>query len=372
MVKLIRNQLVVRDGWHNFLVDITRWKGYYWLAYSRRIGHYAMDGRIIVLKSLDLERWHQVADIDTLGNDWCPMFCPTKNKLWIVWFTKYPLAEGGRNMMGNLLMPKKQSSRGDIDRGPPTSISPTDVISHVCYTTDGISWSQPIPVWKNQHLWSMRIWDGTFYSVAWGWQGDPHLHIHGPIDLLKSDDGIHWQVVSRIANVNPDRPDETDLYFHTNGEVWAIAATWRRPHDHSVFYSAFPPYKKWKRIDLRTTIHNPAFCKCDDKLYVVGRSDIAGYSPELWPKLQSTPPGNTVIFTVRKGKVEPFFALPSMGDVWKQGLLSIESGKLICAYNSQHAYMTGILPGKFPIPSWYKRPEVYAGDNDIYLAELEV
>ena len=70
--------------------------------------------------------------------------------------------------------------------------------------------------------------------------------------------------------------------------------------------------------------------------------------------------------------VSIFFALPSMGDVWKQGLLSVESGKLICAYNSQHAYMTGIVPGKFPIPSWYKRPEVYVGDNDIYLAELEV
>jgi len=111
---------------------------------------------------------------------------------------------------------------------------------------------------------------------------------------------------------------------------------------------------------------------CDDKLYVVGRSDIAGYEPELWPKPQSTPPGNTVIFTVEKGKVEPFFALPSIGDVWQQGLMSIEPGKLWCAYNSQHAYMTGVLTSKIPFPPYYKKPEVYIADNDIYMAEIAV
>jgi len=372
MVKILQNYCIVRDGWHNFLVDITYWRGYYWLAYSRRMGHYAGDARIIVLKSLDLKRWHQVADIDTEGNDWCPKLCGTKDRLWIVWFATFPEIAGGRNMMGDVLNPEANPAKSDVDYGPPTKLSSSDVPSLVCYSKDGITWSDPIPVWKNEHMWSLRVFDDVFYSAAWGWFGDAHEHIHGPLDFLRSEDGIHWEKVSRIAEVNPDRPDETDLYFQPDGEVWAIAATWRYPKDHSVFYASKPPYKTWERHDLKATIRTPCFCPCDDQLYVVGRSDIYGYPPELWPKPQSTPPGTTVIYTVTKGQVHPFFALPSMGDVWQQGLISTEPGKLICAYNSQHAYMTGVLPSKIPIPPMYVKPDVYISDNDVYIAKLQI
>ena len=247
-----------------------------------------------------------------------------------------------------------------------------DRFSNVCYTDDGLKWSDVVRVWKNQNLWSFRIHNRTFYSAAWAWQGHPHDHVHGPLDFLNSQDAIHWHKVSRIAEAEPDRPDETDLFFQPDGDVWALAATWRIPKDHSVMYCSRPPYKEWERFDLKTTIRNPCFCECDGKLYVVGRNDIAGYEPEVWSNPQSTPPGNTVIFTVEKGKVTPFFALPSIGDVWQQGLLSVEPGKLICAYNSQHAYMTGVIPSKIPLPFYYKRPEVYIGDNDIYIAVIAV
>ena len=153
MVKLLQNYNIIRDGWHNFLIDITYWRGYYWLAYSRRMGHYGMDARIIVLKSLDLKRWHQVADIDTEGNDWCPKLCGTKDRLWINWFADFPMVEGGRDMFGDALIKTEETIKGETSRGPPAEITPSDILSYVCYSDDGVTWSDPVPMWKNQMMW---------------------------------------------------------------------------------------------------------------------------------------------------------------------------------------------------------------------------
>ncbi len=77
-------------------------------------------------------------------------------------------------------------------------------------------------------------------------------------------------------------------------------------------------------------------------------------------KPQVTPAGNTGIFSVEKGKVEPLFALPSDGDAAYPGLISREWGKLIISYYSQHAYLSGVISGSTPRVA------------DIYIAEIAV
>lgn len=353
MVRILYQQVVVRDGWHNLLTDISYWKGYYWLGYSRRSGHYAADGCIIILKSLDLKRWHHVTVINTVGHDWCPKFCSTNNRLLVNWFTSYPMHQR-RNVVGEHL----DNTIVDHD-------------SHVCYTEDGMNWSIPVSMWKNQNMWSLRVYDGKFYSAAWGWAGDPHDHVHGPVDLLQSDDGLHWQKVSTITEVK-DRLDETDLWFMPDDELWAVSAGWRLPLQHSVFSCSRPPYTEWEQFDLKASIASPVICECDGKYYVAGRKDSEGYMPEPWLGRQMSSAGSTTIHRLERGKVDPIFALPSDGDVWQPGMISTQPGQLIVSYNSQHAYMSGAVRSKLPVPFSYHRPEIYLGDNDIYIAELDL
>ena len=130
MVKLLQINTVVRDGFHNMLTDLAYWKDYYWLAYRRVSGHYAHDGGIVILRSVDLKRWHEVTYIKTIGCDWSPRFCVTKDRLFIYFFTGYPNIVGLRTKDGRLLSRPK--------------IFP-DHHSHVSFTDDGIHWSQPTP-----------------------------------------------------------------------------------------------------------------------------------------------------------------------------------------------------------------------------------
>ena len=278
MVRLLQVNTVVRDGWHNMTTDITYWRGCYWLVYRRVSAHYSIDSRLIVLRSTDLKRWDEVAQIGSDGLDWPPKFCLADNRLFLSFHTTYPLIEP-RNEFGERISHGKQKA---------------PAVSHVCYTDDGIHWSNPIRVLDNQNIYKMRRHDGIFYATAWGWQGDVHDHIHGPLDLLSGDDCLSWRKVSTIAGVE-DLVDEADMWFHPNGEVWVICPTWRTPKDHAFFYSSKPPYKQWKRFDLGVTLHSPVFCGCDGKLYVAGVKDLGGYVPEPWLKPQTTPAGRTDI-----------------------------------------------------------------------------
>ncbi|MEM3479000.1 MAG: sialidase family protein [Candidatus Bathyarchaeia archaeon] len=195
---------------------------------------------------------------------------------------------------------------------------------------------------------------GVFYSAAYGWS-DPREKHRSFLDLLVSDDGLNWRKHSRIAG-EEDKPNEADLLFQGDGELWCIARSGRSP-DHSLFYYSKPPYLEWGRIDLKITIHCPVFCKCGDKILVAGRRHM---SAQWIP--QDTPAGNTGIFVVKAhGAVEPFFALPSCGDAAYPGLISCDRDRIIISYYSQHAYLGGVIDGDISAP---------LNIADIYVAEI--
>jgi len=282
------------------------------------------------MRSVDLQRWQQVAFLKTLGDDRDPKLCPTNNRLYVYFGTWLPKPEGWP----------------DERFGP--------LVTHVSFSEDGVQWSKPIPAYKqNYWLWRVRYHGGTFYSPAYGWD-DPKEKHKSFLDLLISEDGIKWEKKCRIGEVN-DQPDEADVWFQpSDDEVWCIARSTRKP-DHSLFYFSKFPYEKWECVDLKVTIHCPVFCETDGKLYVAGRRRIEA----PW-KPQSSPAGNTGIFIVEKGRVEPFLALPSYGDAAYPGLISPEPGKLLISYYSQHAYLSGAVSSQSPHSA------------DIYLAKIDV
>jgi hypothetical protein len=225
------------------------------------------------------------------------------------------------------------------------------LVSYVSTTQDGIHWSDPKIVYKqNTCLWRVRFHNGNFFCPTYGWD-NPREKDKSFLDLLTSQDGLTWKKISRIAAME-DQPDEADLFFHKNEELWCIARSNRKP-DHSLLYTSQPPYQRWDRIDLKMTIHCPVFCENQGQIYVAGRRRI----DDPW-KQQTMPSGNTGIFLVHKDGVEPFLALPSDGDAAYPGLISLEPGKLLISYYSQHAYCSGVIHEQSPHSA------------DIYIAEI--
>ena len=329
LVRIVWNRTIVRDGWHNAFTDLCYWRGFYWLTFRRGSAHVSPDGGIVIMRSCDLTRWFEVAYLKTIGDDRDPKFCPTKDRLYVYFGTWMPRPEGWP----------------DEHFGP--------LVTHVCFTEDGVNWSMPVQAYRqNYWLWRVRFHKGSFYSAAYGWD-DPRKRYKSFLDLLRSDDGIRWEKLCRIGDVD-DQPNEADILFHSDGEVWCIARTSRRP-DHSIFYYSKPPYEEWYGVDLKVTIHSPVFCVTKDGIYVAGRRRIE----EPWIP-QTTPAGNTGIFMVERGKVKPLIALPSCGDAAYPGLILYKSKRLLISYYSQHAYISGVLPPRSP------------NSSDIYIAEISV
>jgi hypothetical protein len=332
MPKILWHRTVVRDGWHNASTDLCFWKNSYWLAFRKGSAHVSPDGGIVILRSVDLERWHEAAFIKTVGDDRDPKLCPTEEGLHVYFGTWLP----------------KPKEWPDEEFGP--------LFSHVCVTRDGVHWSDPIPIYRqNMWLWRVRFHRGYFYSAAYGWE-DPKEKHRSFLDLLMSQDGFNWRRISRIADIE-DQPNEADIFFHSNEELWCIARSSRNP-DHSLLYVSQPPCEKWSRMDLKTTIHCPVFCETGGRLYVAGRRR----TNTIW-RIQLTPPGNTGIFLVERKEITPFFALPSDGDAAYPGLISREPGKLLISYYSQHAYLSGVLQGASPHSSDIYIAEIYSEDS---------
>lgn len=335
MVKILWHRTVVRDGWHNLGTDLCFWRGFYWLTYCRRSAHTSVDGAIVVLRSIDLERWQEIAFINTEGDDRDPKLLPVGDRLFLyfsTWVKPYEENRGLRESYGN-----------------------SGVISYVSISEDGATWSKPVQVYEeNYWLWRPRFYDGVFYCTEkGGW-------------LLTSKDGLKWIKKSHIPrekdkflrSVN-HRPcpafNEADIIFRPSGELWCISRTKYREPDNSLFYFSKPPYEDWECVDLKTRIHCPVFCESGGKVYVAGRRNPSA----PWIS-QSTPAGNTGIWLVEKGKVIPVLALPSDGDAAYPGLISLKPVKLLISYYSQHAYRSGVICGLTPHSA------------DIYTAEIAI
>jgi len=328
LAEILWQRAVVRDGWHNAFTDLCVWRGLYWLTFRRGSAHVSPDGGVVVMRSADLRRWQQAAYLKTIGDDRDPKFCPTENRLYVYFGTWLPRPEGWP----------------DERFGP--------LVTHVSFSEDGVDWSKPVPAYKRNHwLWRVRYVDGRFYSPAYGWE-NPRNKLKSFLDLLVSEDGLRWRREARIGERN--QPNEADIFFREDGEVWCIARSSRTP-DHSLFYSSTPPYREWECTDLGVTIHCPVFCRAGGKLYVAGRRRIeAPWIP------QPTPAGNTGIFKFDRGEVKPLVALPTYGDAAYPGLISPKPGRLVISYYSQHAYLSGAVCGRFP------------DSADIYLAEVSI
>jgi len=327
---------VVRDGWYNAFTDLTCWKHYYWLSYRRGTSHHADHGMVVVLRSLDLHRWHEAAVFDRpqgisgeVGSGVQDgHFCAVDDRLYLFFTTRVPLG------------------------------------MFVSWTDDGITWSMPQAT-RMQHVnpytWRVRHHDGLFYSAVALMGAPHHEQPHLPLDLLVSDDGVTWRQHAQIAAVDAcDFTEEQDLLFQPNGELWCVVRT----AGPTRIYWAHPPYTDWHGGGAIGQCHAPALCALDGQVFLAGRIEapvFAGTDTAAYPQ------GTTALYHLTRDGARPLLAMPVGGDSAYPGLISPAPGKLVMSYYSDVAYWSGILTPKSAAAYEYKRT-----DSDIYLAEIDV
>lgn len=343
---------VVRDEWHNMGTDLCFWRDCYWLVYSRNASHVSPEGTTVVMRSLDLKRWHTVTVLDSGLDDRDPHFITTADKLYVSFFAcQFSAVDNKLAQVGQ---------------------------TYLAWSETGASWSSPAPISKSNYwLWRIRQHDGTFYCPEKGGE------------LLMSSDCLKWETVSRIPLANDDVVDpndptfdprtithkpcnsisETDFIFRPNGELWCVSRTNRDPDD-SIFYWSNPPYKEWNWVDLKTQIHCPVICEADGVVYVAGRRRTNTH----W-KTQPTPAGNTAIWVLQKGEVTPFIALASEGDAAYPGLISTQQKQLLMSYYSQHAYLGGVESAETYSNNYLSEIDdpalLRTNPDDIFIAEID-
>ena len=318
MARVISHRTVVRDGWHNMGCDLCFWKDQFWLVHARISAHVAPDGIVVLHRSVDLERWDQVAVFKTPYDARDAKLVATDDQLFVYGADSHFEMEGKRER---------------------------EVVYHYAWSSeDGYKWSDPGQVYdRNYWMWRVRAHDGVFYCAEKGGE------------LLSSPDGRNWTFVSRIPDDEGMSQQEFDdlrkvehrmtpnfneaaVIIRPDGEMWCVSRTKRGSGQHSWLYISKPPYKDWSRVDLEAMIHCPALCEFGGKVYVAGRRDpTAPWIP------QHTPAGNTAIWKLDRDGLTPVFALPSEGDAAYPGLLMLEEDRLIIGYYSQHAYLGGVI-----------------------------
>lgn len=188
--RAVVNTNVIVDSWdiasdslHNSNTDMIEWHGKFFIAYISSPYHFGSNNSVLHIKfSTDLgHTWNEVDTFNPAGEDIRdPKFAIFGGRLFL-----YALKN--------------------------TSFVAEPYITVYSYTENGTTWTnfELIPGLDGWLFWRPKTRDDvTFYNAAYWYQ-------HGKSVLLKSTDGINWQIVSYIHL--GDHNDETEIEFLPDG-----------------------------------------------------------------------------------------------------------------------------------------------------------
>lgn len=67
MLRILRARKIFSNGLHNAFTDIAFWSGHYYVAFRTGAAHSSLDGRITVLRSVNLEEWEKCTTLEAVG-----------------------------------------------------------------------------------------------------------------------------------------------------------------------------------------------------------------------------------------------------------------------------------------------------------------
>lgn len=336
MASILRQTTVVRDGMHNAFTDLQVWQGAYWVGYRKGAGHTSMDAHAVVAVSHDRSRFTEIATARVRGDVRDPKLFPVNDDCLAMYFPSW--TEGA----------------GLIEADGRKRFTP--IQQYITFSANGRNWETPQPILeKNMWLWRVRKHGGKYYgliqNLAGSWSGDIPSH---QLDLAVSDDLLNWTTIARVG----DGLNESDIYWHEDGEAWIVSRTAKGPY--SVFASAQAPYTHWETTDLRPMVQAPIILEHGGNLYLAGRSIPSSEGVTAAPFGDGSV--SLSIWRLTRKAIDPVLRIPAFGDCSYPGFIKDSEGRICLTYYSQHAYLLGVC--EYPFSS--RMPA------DVYFAELEL
>jgi hypothetical protein len=293
----------VADGLHNSNTDLIHWRGSFWLAHAAAPWHFASARtRIVLRRSEDARSWREVASFSVPGEDVRdPKLALRGDRLFLYFLPNRHLPE------------------------------PQPYTTFVTSSKDGLSWEEPVPVEpRGWLLWRPKaLGDGLVVTAYW--------HEHGRAALLRSADGLKWEIVSEI--VEGESGDETDFEILDDGRILATSRLEGAEHDAwfgdrggATLLSVAPaPYTDWRRThDLKARLDGPCLFRFAGRVYAVGR-----YEPEprgfLFQMGSILSRKRTALYLVEPAGLRVLGILPSAGDTSYAGVV-LHDGYLYTSY----------------------------------------
>lgn len=238
MFKIVEKKIVYDDGKHNAFTDLILYNGTYYLAFRNGSSHSSYDGRILILKSKDGIDWNLAWDINTTTDDRDPKFFIWKDKLFLIFPTRW------------------------------LGTHPHERMPMVSWL-DGKKWTKPIKCYEvGWTPWRPRVIGGNLLASFYFYH--PSKLEFWESALMRSYDGIHWEKVSTIYF--GDGANETDIFSFKEGIIAIIRregygiGRWS-----TIVAEGKIPFNEWKYHDLGIAIHAPCIFKIRDELFICGR-----------------------------------------------------------------------------------------------------
>jgi hypothetical protein len=290
---------------HNAFTDLVRWNDAFYCAFREGRGHVSSDGRIRILESKDADTWISAALVSLEGFDFRD--------------AHLSVTPDGRLMLIGGAAPREKDNQS----------APTGTF--VSFSKNGRKWTPPqIVVQPGRWLWCVTWNKGKAYGVSYtaGKGADRYL------DLLVSDDGIHYELhVPKLFDKG--YPTEVTLRFDSEGTCYALVRRDRHGDDPSsaMLGISRPDYKQWQWKDLGAEFNGfggPNFIQIPSGFWLAaGRMHDGGSHTAL------------CYLDVKNGKMTRLTKLPSGGDTSYPGMVW-HNNILYVSYYSSHENKTSI------------------------------
>lgn len=336
MAVLLGIERLFADGCHNAFTDLAFWNGRYYLGFRKGQTHLGPAGDVLIYRTEDLKTWELCARLDTGGDDRDPKFIDAGRRLGVVFGTWVPRWGDGTRSLPSA----------------PRAAPPRDLISHVCVSGNGTSWTPPRQVYgTNYWLWRILPTSDGFYSAAYHF-GRPDEVLMTTLNLLHSENLFEWRLVC-VMRVGGG-VSEAALYQPEPGRMCCIART-DAPDFHSWIGRSEAPYTEWSWADLGVMIKAPAVLKAGDRWIAAGRSQRQDLPEDSRPDESAFGPddrrkqGHTSVWEIKGSAAGHVLTVPSDGDCSYPGLALGPEGEVLMSYYSQHAWRP--LPSEPPTPA---------------------
>jgi hypothetical protein len=292
----------VNDGTHNSNTDMTFWDGWFYLCHQTSPFHLgSRRSRLLLWRSRDGRAWEKVTEFKAERGEYRdPTFGQIDGKLFV-----YVL--------------------------PNLTRMAEPVTTFYSWSEDGgVTW-QPFnevntPGWL---YWRPKTIDNKTWYVTGYW------HEHGKAVLLKSSDGVQWEIVSQIWE--GDHNDETDFEFLPDGRILATGRLEAGDgllgdRDACTLLSvASPPYTQWSYArSYETRFDGPCLFQYNGRIYGIGRYQ-ASFFPRLAEQGGMFSRKRTSLFAVDEKGMTRLTDLPSAGDTSYAGIV-IQGDDLYASY----------------------------------------